>query len=98
MAGVTAEPLLLRAADRDELVALMRATAGRSGLAVRARIVLLAADGVPNVEIARLVGMSRPTVNLWRGRYAEGGVSGLADAPRPGRPKRVDAAAIITGP
>jgi len=56
MAGVTAEPLLLREGDRDELVGLTRSSAGRAGLAARARIVLLAAEGTPNVEIARLVG------------------------------------------
>jgi transposase len=38
-------------------------------LAQRARIVLLAAQGVPNAEIARRVGVSRPTVIQWRNRY-----------------------------
>jgi Winged helix-turn helix len=44
-----------------------------SGLAKQARIVLLAADGVPNAQIARTVGVSRPTVIGWRDRYAAGG-------------------------
>jgi Winged helix-turn helix len=44
-----------------------------SGLAKRARIVLLAADGVPNAQIARTVGVSRPTLIGWRDRYAAGG-------------------------
>lgn len=62
----------------------------------RARIVLLASRGVANALISELVGVSRPTVNLWRGRYLEHGLEGLVDIPRPGRPKVVDDAAIIT--
>ncbi len=62
----------------------------------RARIVLLASQGVTNALISELVGASRPTVNLWRGRYLEHGLEGLVDIPRPGRPKVVDDAAIIT--
>ncbi|QNP57220.1 helix-turn-helix domain-containing protein [Tessaracoccus defluvii] len=44
---------------------------------------LLAADGVGNQVIADTVGVSRPTVNLWRDRYVERGVRGLADERRP---------------
>ena len=79
MAGATAEPLLLRDNDRDELVVLTRSSSVGAGLAARARIVLLAAEGMPNVEIAERVGVSRPTVNVWRARYAERGLAGLAD-------------------
>ena len=68
---------------------------GAGGAAQRARIVLLAADGMPNVEIAELVGVSRPTVNLWRDRYAESGIGGLVGRGPPGRPRRVDRATII---
>jgi transposase len=64
-------------------------------LAQRARIVLLAAEGVPNAQIAARVGVSRPTVNLWRNRYAGAGLAGLDDRPRPGRPRRVDQAQIV---
>jgi len=81
--------------DRVKLRAWTRATGIRAGLAQRARIVLLAADGVPNVEIAARVGVSRPTVNLWRGRYLGGGLAALTDRPRSGRPRRVDAAQIV---
>ena len=64
-----AAPLLLRQNDEAELVSWTRASSVPAGLAARARIVLLAADGTPNVEIAELVGVSRPTVDLWRTRY-----------------------------
>jgi transposase/DNA-binding CsgD family transcriptional regulator len=96
MAGAIAEPLVLRAGDRDRLAGLTRSSSARAGLAARARIVLLAADGTPNVEIARLVGVSRPTVNAWRGRYAEAGIGGLADAQRRGRAPTVDPRRIVS--
>ena len=67
----------------------------RAGLAQRARIVLLAADGVSNTEIAARVGVSRPTVIDWRARYERSGVLGLDDEPRSGRPRTVDHEAII---
>jgi transposase len=96
MGLATAPRLLLRKDDHDELVRLTRSSAGRAGLASRARIVLLASEGTPNVEIARLVGVSRPTVNLWRSRYVEAGVAGLVDEDRPGRPAVVDQRKIIS--
>ncbi len=59
-------------------------------IALRARIVLLAGEGVPNHAIAAELGISRPTVLLWRGRFARSGVPGLMkDARRPGRKKAV---------
>ncbi len=57
---------------------------------------MLAADGEPNYVIAERVGVSRPTVNLWRARYAELGLAGLVDEARPGRPRQVDRLAILT--
>jgi len=62
-------------------------------VAQRARIVLLAADGVPNRQIAMLVGLNQNQVGMWRKRYAAHGMSGLADRPRPGRPRRAVIAA-----
>ena len=68
----------------------------RAGLAQRARIVLLAADGMSNTAIAEKVGVSRPTVIDWRSRYESSGLAGLDDAPRSGRPRSIDHEAIIT--
>ena len=96
MAFPAAPPLLLRVGDHEELVRLTRSSSVRAGLAQRARIVLLASEGVKNAEIAATVGVTRPTVNLWRSRYAAAGLAGLADVDRPGRPNRVDQRAIIT--
>ena len=95
MANRTAPALVLREGDRVELERLTRAATVMASTAQRARIVLLAADGVGNQVIADTVGVSRPTVNLWRDRYAERGLRGLADEPRPGRPRQVDRVAIL---
>jgi transposase len=57
-------------------------------IALRARIILQAAQGRANLAIAKELGISRPTVLLWRERFASLGVPGImADAPRPGRKK-----------
>ena len=74
---------------------MTRSPSVRAGLAQRARIVLLAADGVSNTAIAELVGASRPTVIGWRERYRAKGVAGLADEQRPGRPRSIDHASIV---
>ena len=79
----TAAALVLRAGDQPRLEKLVRSRTTGAGLAARARVVLLASDGVPNYEIAELVGMSRPTVKRWRSRYAERGIGGLANEKRP---------------
>ena len=64
-------------------------------LVVRARIVLLAAEGLANRRIAQDVGTSRPTVLLWRKRYLAGGVAALlADAPGRGRPATIGRAKV----
>ncbi|MGI8881436.1 MAG: IS630 family transposase [Jatrophihabitans sp.] len=68
----------------------------RAGLAQRARIVLLAADGVSNTEIAQRVGVSRQTVVSWRARYSRSGIAGLSDEPRSGRPRLIDHDRIIS--
>lgn len=55
-------------------------------IVLRAKIVLLAAEGIPSKTIAQQLGTSQPTVALWRKRFAEMGLPGLEkDAPRPGR-------------
>jgi transposase len=57
---------------------------------IRARIVTMAADGMDSQDIAKAVGVSRPTVQLWRQRFLSLRVEGLEkDAPRPGRKARI---------
>ncbi|MCA1677058.1 MAG: helix-turn-helix domain-containing protein, partial [Actinobacteria bacterium] len=90
-----AAPLTLRAGDQSRLEAFTRSTSVRAGLAQRARIVLLAAEGLPNAEIARRTGSTRPTVLAWRNRYAAGGVDALCDRPRSGRPAKVNEIEVV---
>ncbi|MFG2003841.1 helix-turn-helix domain-containing protein [Spirillospora sp. NPDC048911] len=61
----------------------------------RARIVLLAADGLPNTVIAERTATSVPTVRQWRGRYEAGGLAALADLERTGRPRTVNDTEIV---
>ncbi|MEV5773421.1 ROK family protein [Streptomyces antimycoticus] len=64
--------------------------------AVRAAVVLLAAQGLRNAEIARRLEVSRQTVGNWRQRFDASGVAGLRERPRPGRPSIIDEAEVIT--
>src|SRR4249919_4009276 len=88
--------LSLRPGDQKRLTEWTRSSSIRAGLAQRARIILLAADGVSNTEIATRVGVSRQTVVSWRARYARSGIAGLYDEARPGRPRMIDHDRIIT--
>lgn len=77
-----AAALPVREQERAQPRQWTRASGIRAGLAQR-RIVLLAADGLPNAEIAARVGVSRPTVNLWRNRCV-GGAGRIAGPPAAG--------------
>lgn len=85
----------MRGKDKATLRRWARSTAIPAGLVRRARIVLLAGDGLPNAEIARRVGVSRPTVIGWRERYLEGRAAGLDDRPQSGRTKLIDEAEVV---
>lgn len=79
-------PITLPETTRATLEGWIRAGTTPQRVVQRARIVLLAAEGVSNSEIARRVGVSRPTVLLWRERFLLAGSAGLErDAPRSGR-------------
>ena len=78
-------PLKLRRGDRSILESFVRSGTVEARTAKRARIVLLAADGVSNREIATLVDLHYNQVGLWRSRYAEYGLAGLDDEERSGR-------------
>jgi transposase len=91
-----AQALVLRDGDQSRLEALTRGHGASAAIASRARVVLLASQGAPNVEIARRAELSRPSVLKWRNRYAAAGIDGLKDAPRPGRAPVIDELAVIT--
>jgi transposase len=79
--------IVLSADERAALVALIRPT-GQARMLLRARIVLAAADGASNAGIARDLAVCEDTVRKWRSRYTRDRLAGLADARRPGRPRR----------
>lgn len=87
-----APPLAVSDRERRELSQLTSARSAPQGIALRARIVLGAAEGVANNVLARQLSTTVPTVLLWRRRFQEQGLSGLLeDRPRSGRPKEITA-------
>jgi transposase len=90
--GPSAVAVVLSDEDRAELVRRSAVSAPRA--ATRARIVLAAAEGCSNAEIARRTGTSAMSVGKWRRRFAAGGLTGLDDEARIGRPK---AELVLTG-
>lgn len=79
-------PLVLGDGDREVLEARVRSRTVLARERQRARIVLLAADGESNRAIGEKVDMHYNQVGVWRKRFGEFGVAGLADGDRPGRP------------
>jgi transposase len=80
--------------DRVQLAGWASRRKTAQGLARRARIVLACAAGGTNGAVAAALGVSRPTVALWRRRFAEHGPDGLLDAPRPGAPRKITDAQV----
>ncbi len=76
--------------EERELRAVLRTPSASQQQALRARIVLGAAEGRSNTQIAGEVGASLPTVGLWRRNFVARRIDGLADAPRSGRPREID--------
>src|SRR3990172_2103116 len=100
MRGPKPAPVELSDPERQALQALVRRRTTAQQLAQRARIILAAADGSNNSQIARQLGLETDTVRQWRQRWlgwqalALDDVSGAArraDAPRPGRPAEISA-------
>lgn len=88
MAHPPAAALHLNGRRRRKLLAMVGAASCPQSVGLRARIVLLAADGLANSAIAAEVGCSEPAVRRWRLRFVRRGVPGLFDRPRSGRPER----------
>jgi transposase len=74
--------------DESVLRARARSSSAAHRDVIRARIVLAAAGGATNTEIAAAVGVHIDTVRKWRRRFAHGGLPGLEDRPRSGRRRR----------
>src|SRR5664280_409858 len=77
--------LELTSDEREQLQRWARRRSSAQALALRSRIVLECAEGMPNKEVAARLGVSQPTVGKWRSRFLELRLDGLEDDPRPGR-------------
>jgi transposase len=80
---------VLTDAERDQLTRWARRAKSSQALALRSKIVLACAEGVPSREVAARLGTHEDTVGKWRRRFLAGRLDGLADEDRPGRPPSV---------
>lgn len=87
--GQQLKPLILSEEEREHLVRLTRRRISAQAIACRARIVLAAAEGKSNLEVAEEVGVGRLMVGKWRGRFLSRRLDGLFDEPRPGAPRKI---------
>ena len=87
-------PLVLTADERTTLAGWARRRTTAQALALRARIVLQAADGDSNTRIARRERVVNATVGKWRSRFLEKRLEGLLDEPRPGVPRTITDAEV----
>ncbi len=91
-----AAEIVLTPEEYVELTALVRSKLTSVRLALRARIVLLAAKGLQNKDIAAQVGVGRVQVSRWRERYAQSRLAGIErDLPRGAPPVKVDVARLM---
>src|ERR1035441_1547701 len=91
MPALCAMPVQLTASERKTLKTRARGHKTAHRDRQRALIILLAASTWPTAAIARHPGIAEDTARKWRGRFAGRGLSGLADLPRTGRPRRISA-------
>jgi transposase len=86
--------LLLAKGEREALGAWTRQPTCPQALALRARIILLCADGKSNTETAAQLHVTVQTVGKWRQRFIEKRLDGLLDEPRPGTPRKLTEADV----
>src|SRR4029434_10114487 len=82
-------PIALSDTDRAELERLHRASSTPAGLTPRVRAVLSMTQGLSGVEIPERIGYTVVQISRLRRRFAEDGVAGLHERPRPGRPPTI---------
>lgn len=81
---------------RAALETRLRSRKVSRSFAERARIILLSAEGMSKSQISERLEVTGPTVSKWRQRFRQAGVGGLEDAPRSGRPTKLNAAKVET--
>jgi transposase len=82
-------PLVLAEDERQVLVGWARRAKTAQALALRSKIVLACADGLPNKEVAARFSVTPQMVGKWRARFVAARLEGLADEPRPGQPRKI---------
>jgi transposase len=92
--GRPKKPLAVLPVDQEKLQLLARRPKTAQRVALRSKIVLQAAQGHSNQEIAQRLGITGVTVGKWRERYRLQGMEGLADEPRPGTPRKITDAQV----
>jgi transposase len=91
----TSKRLNMSKTDKATLVRIARNGNTPQKVALRARIAVMSAEGLPTSQIMQDLGTSTPTITRWRTRYETGGVAGLlCDRTRPGRKKRIGEAKV----
>jgi transposase len=94
MPSPVAVPIELAESEREQLESWSRRHTSAQALALRARIVLAAAEGLNNTEVAARLAIKRDTVRKWRGRFEADRLDGLLDEPRPGQPRKITDAQV----
>ena len=79
--------IVLSSAEEQELTRLTAKYTLPYFQVLRAKMILLAAQGLSNDEIAVRLGSRREVVSMWRKRFFEDRLAGLEERPRPGRPR-----------
>ena len=94
MPSPIAVEVVLSESEREQLESWARRGKSAQALALRSRIVLAAAEGLKNTEIAARLSVDHTTARKWRTRFAKDRLDGLLDEPRPGRPRTVSDAQV----
>jgi transposase len=89
-----AAEVVLSEEEREQLESWARRRSSAQAVAMRSRIVLAAAEGLKNTEIAERFGIEHGTVRKWRNRFARDRLDGLLDEPRVGRPRSIEDAKV----
>ncbi len=92
--GRPKKALTLEPVDKEKLKLLARRPKTAQRVALRSKIILIAAEGQSNQQIARRLGVTGATVGKWRERFRVRGMEGLSDEPRPGAPRKITDAQV----
>jgi putative transposase len=89
-------PVELSEEVRTDLESIVNSRSLPHALVRRAKIILMAADGMNNTTIAEKLRLSNPTVGIWRKRFLDQGIMGLYEEPKPGTPRTVSDEKVAT--